>query len=223
MNENKIAFIMCVNDDALYRKSIHYINALLVPDKFTVEIIDIRNQSSMTKGYNEGLRRTDAKYKVYLHQDVFIINKNFMNDIIGIFQEHEEIGLLGVIGSKYIPSDGVWWRSVKKVGTVYDSHRGKKELLDFRQAGNDRLSYVAAIDGLMMITQYDIPWREDIFDGWHFYDISQCMEFSKKNYKIAVPYQEVPWCIHDCGIVKLTDYKKYRLIFLDEYKNELKS
>ena len=30
---------------------------------------------------------------------------------------------------------------------------------------------VEGVDGLLMATQYDIPWREDLFDGWDFYDL----------------------------------------------------
>ncbi len=57
-----------------------------------------------------------------------------------------------------------------------------------------------------MATQYDILWREDIFDKWDFYDASQCMEFIKRGYRIVVPKQVKPWCVHDCGILNLKDY-----------------
>ena len=33
-----------------------------------------------------------------------------------------------------------------------------------------------AVDGLIMATQVDCPWREDLFTGWHFYEISKCKE-----------------------------------------------
>ena len=36
----------------------------------------------MTSGYNNAMKKTDAKYKVYLHQDVFILNHNFLMDIL---------------------------------------------------------------------------------------------------------------------------------------------
>jgi hypothetical protein len=198
-----------------------YINRLVIPDGFTIDIVDMRNQKSMTSGYNRGMINTDAKYKIYLHQDVFITHVNFLINILEIFNRDKGIGMIGVIGAKYIPTDGIWWKSNKKAGKVYDSHRGKVELLDF-QGERKNCEFVSAVDGLIIITQYDIPWREDIFDGWHFYDISQCLEFIKKGYKIAIPYQEEPWCIHDCGIVSLYNYDVYRLILLDEYKDELK-
>ena len=73
-----------------------------------------------------------------------------------------------------------------------------------------------------MITQYDIPWREDIFNGWHFFDVSQSIEFLKKGYQVAVPKQEDPWCNHDCEITTLkNEYEEYRNIFLDQYSTYL--
>ena len=72
---------------------------------------------------------------------------------------------------------------------------------------------------MIMITQYDIKWREDIFDGFDFYDVSQSAEFQMKGYKIGVPHQKSVWCSHVCGYSKLTNYEKYRKKFCDEYKN----
>ena len=40
---------------------------------------------------------------------------------------------------------------------------------------------------------------KDLFDGWDFYDISQCQEFRRTGYKVVVPKQEEAWCIHDDG------------------------
>ena len=54
-----------------------------------------------------------------------------------------------------------------------------------------------AVDGLLIATQYDIPWREDILTGWHMYDTAMCMEMRRAGYKVAVPNQEEDfWCIH---------------------------
>lgn len=38
---------------------------------------------------------------------------------------------------------------------------------------------VEALDGLLIATQYDLPWREGLFQGWDIYDISQCTEFRR--------------------------------------------
>lgn len=221
LDHKKICFITCVNDEQTYEEALLYIQQLNIPEDYSIEALCIRNAKSLSKGYNDALKKSDAKYKVYMHQDVFIINKNFIKDFIYIFENHKTIGMLGVAGTKTIPSSGIWWESPYKYGKVYDSHSGIMELLDFDRVKNE-YEKIKAIDGLIMITQYDIPWREEIFDGWHFYDMSQSLEFQKAGYEVAVPKQDTPWCIHDCGIVNMqNNYGKYRNIFLSEYAKEL--
>lgn len=221
MNNNKICFISCVNDEILYAECIKYIENLYIPDEFQIETIAIKEAKSMTSGYNEAMKNSDAKYKIYLHQDTFIINKNFILDMLSIFERHEKIGLMGVAGAKTIPTNGVWWDSIHKYGKVYESHTGKMELLAFNEV-KKRYEDVKAIDGLIMMTQYDIPWREDIFDGWHFYDVSQSIEFRLAGYEVVIPNQYEPWCIHDCELLQnLEDYNLYKKKFIDSYNRDV--
>lgn len=215
---NKIAFITCVSDNDLYNTCVKYINKLHIPSDTIIETIRISNPSSMTSGYNKGMQETDAKYKVYLHQDLYILNKNFIQDILTIFS-NRDTGMLGVIGAKKIPRCGVWWESLEKVGQIYDTHLGRRELLNFTTQKENEL--VEVIDGCIIVTQYDLPWREEVFDGWHFYDLSQCVEFRKKGYKIVIPFQTSTWCFHDCGIVNLTNYEKDRIKFLTYYSKDI--
>ncbi|HHW01018.1 MAG TPA: glycosyltransferase [Clostridiaceae bacterium] len=221
MNERKICFISCVNDHELYREALYYINHLEVPQGYEIECISIENAKSMAQGYNKAMKLSDAKYKVYLHQDVYIINKFFIKDILNIFENNEKIGMLGVAGAKTVPTNAIWWESGEKCGKVYDTHTGQNNLLSFGEVKSD-YETVKAIDGLIMITQYDIPWREDIFDGWHFYDLSQSMEFIRAGYDVAIPNQVNPWIIHDCGIVNVINgYEDYRKLFLEEYSKDI--
>lgn len=220
MNNQKIAFIYCVNDYALYEESIEYIQSLNIPDGYEIEMIPIENAPSITSGYNKGMASSDAKYKVYLHQDVFIRNKNFIVDILSIFEKNPEFGMLGVAGAKTIPLSGVWWESSKKIGKVYENHTGNMDLLQFADV-TQTVEEVSAIDGLIMITQYDLFWREDLFAGWHFYDLSQSMEFIKAGYQVGIPMQETPWCIHDCGVVNVSNgYEESKTIFIRNYQEE---
>jgi hypothetical protein len=219
MNANKICFITCVNNEELYQKCLTYIHSLVVPIGYEIETMAIRAAVSMTGGYNEAMRRTDAKYKVYLHQDVYIINKNFFQEILAFF-EYPQIGMIGVAGSRQIPRSGVWWEAESLYGKVYDSHTGMIGLLSFNEV-EDEYKEVQGIDGLIMITQFDLPWREDIFTGWHFYDLSQSREFHRAGYKVIIPMQQQPWCIHDCGLVNVSGYQHYRQVFLNEYAQEL--
>lgn len=217
MDQYKLCFISCVNDEELYEESVRYINSLHVPEGIVIEFVSIRNACSMTEGYNRGMKMSDAKYKIYLHQDVFLINKKFITEILDLFHSHPNVGMLGVIGAKQIPPSGVWWEAKEQYGAVIEnSFNSKMRILSPGEVTND-IEIVEGIDGLIMITQYDLPWREDIFDGWHFYDISQCMEFINAGFRVGIPRQDQPWSIHDCGVPSTESYDVYQQIFLDYY------
>ena len=70
MNEKKICFIACVNDIDFFNECLLYIDRLYVPDGFEIDVLSIEEAKSMTSGYNEGMNASDAKYKIYLHQDI---------------------------------------------------------------------------------------------------------------------------------------------------------
>lgn len=216
IEEKKICFISCVNNKLQYEECLKYINSLSVPEGFCVETIQINNAKSMAAGYNEAMKKSNAKYKVYLHQDLFIINKNFIYDIVNTFNSSNKIGMIGCIGAKRFPESAVWWEAKLKSGKMYNSYKGKMEFTEFGSC-QDQTELVWAIDGAIMITQDDLGWREDLFDGWHFYDISQSVEFKLKGLEIAIPKQIEPWCIHDSGTVSIEELNKYRKVFLKEY------
>lgn len=218
-NKRKIAFIICVNNEAFFNECKLYIDQLSLPKGFTTEIVPVRDAKSMAAGYNMGMSRTDAKYKIYMHQDVFIINPNFLNDILLVFKQNWKIGMIGVIGSTALPVSGVQWHG-DRVGNLYLLDSDNCDFNGYEYKKEDGLTEVQVLDGLLIATKEDIPWREDLFDGWDFYDSSQCFEFSRRGYKIVVPEQRKPWVAHEDGdVMNLYAYDKYRRIFLNEYLN----
>lgn len=216
--KEKIAFITCVNDESVYNEALLYLRHLLLPEDMQAEYIPIYDAVSMTAGYNQALHSSKAKYKVYLHQDAFLIYPETVRECLRIFMEHPEIGMIGLAGCKKLPKNGIWWQGDETYGIV--AHALEPESLQVTAYGRGVGDFqtVQAIDGVFMATQYDIPWREDLFTAWHFYDISQSMEFARQGYEVIVPQQEEPWCVHACGRKELGDYDKWRQIFLQEYR-----
>lgn len=216
---NKIDFICCVRDKNKFNLTLDSIKQLNIPPQFKASIITLENKESYTSSYNAAMQKSNAKYKVYLHDDITILNKNFIYDILNIFNSSSNIGLIGVVGAKSMPHNGIWWESDRIYGKIYDSHTGFMQLLEFNTIHNE-YEKVEVIDGLIMITQYDLPWREDLFNGWHFYDISQSFKFRKNGYEVVVPRQNLAWCKHDCGIFKEHEqFEYYRKTFVNEYLN----
>lgn len=214
MNEKQIAFIICVNNATAYEECLFYLDRLRVPDGYDKDIVAIQEAPSMTCGYNAGMQSTEAKYKVYLHQDVLILNQNFILDVLNVFQTDNQIGMLGMIGSRNLGPDAI---AVAAWDTGKVLHNLNPQFLAYEEPQEGDYTEVTALDGLLLVTQYDVWWREDIFDGWDFYDISQCMEFRRAGYKVVVPYQESPWCYHDNSYSKMLHYDRYRKRFIQEY------
>lgn len=214
MNTRKICFILCVNKEQYQNEALYYISRLHVPEGYEIEVCTVWEATCMTAGYNEGMRSSDAKYKIYLHQDVFIVNSNFLYELLHIFSD-ETIGMIGMVGSPHLPDSGVMWFG-ERVGKLISNNGYYSERVAFTDIEME-YKEVEAIDGFLMATQYDIPWREDIFKKWDFYDVSQCIEFRKSGYKIVVPRMDEPWVIHDNGMLNLTAYyeerKKYKEVY----------
>ena len=217
LNEHEICFIICTNDARYEEECLLYISQLQVPEEYAVDVLTVKDALSMASGYNEAMKASDAKYKVYLHQDVFIRNRHFIYDILDIFQE-KDIGMIGMVGTAELSNDGVMWN-----GSRCGSFQNIKKMMKSGAVSGftditTRYQDVVAIDGLMMITQYDLPWREDLFKGWDFYDISQCGEFLKAGYRIVTAGQQPQsWFIHDCGTQSMWHYEENRRIFLENY------
>lgn len=199
MDSHSFLFVVCVNDESLYSRCKSHIMQLTVPPSYSVDIMPIYDSASMASSYNKALKHP-SKYKIYLHQDTFIIHQHFLHDMLHIFQSHQELGLLGVAGCKTLPPNGIWWESGHRMGKVIEYRGNAYHPLDFEHGDEDGLfTPAAAIDGLLMAAQYDVEWREDLFRGFHFYDTSQSLEFQKHGYQVGVACQKDPWCLHFCG------------------------
>jgi len=220
MNDKKICFIICTNSQLFLDENMRYIERLVIPEGYEIDVISITEAKSITEGYNEGMKASDAKYKVYMHQDVFILYPYFLQSIIDIFNSDNRIGMIGLIGAEEMASDGMLWHNATR-GLLYEACKeecvGTMDYGSYQYQLADGLWDVKAVDGLVMVTSTDVPWREDVFDRWDFYDVSQSFEMIRAGYKVVVPEQKLPWCLHDDGITNFKNYDRYRKICLKEY------
>lgn len=221
MDEKKFCFIICTNSQLFFDENMRYLERLVIPDGYAVDVIGITDAKSITEGYNEGMTASDAKYKIYMHQDVFILYPYFLQSVLDIFSSDAQIGMIGMVGAEEMSGDAIMWHCDRR-GMLYEACTEQvieKLTYDtYLYQIEDGLWSVKAIDGLMMITSKDVMWREDIFDGWDFYDVSQSLEMIRAGYKIVVPEQKMPWCLHDDGILNFKNYDKYRKICMQEYR-----
>ena len=199
MNQKQIAFIICANDAMYYEECMRYINELEIPEGYTIDTLCIQEAESMAQGYNAAMEASEAKYKVYLHQDTFILNKSFLKDMLAVFESDNQIGMLGVVGTQDAYNDAESYLDWT-IGNI-DGCTGRRPIEDtFCQDKTKAYVEVTAISGVLIATQYDIPWMETKAGEWEFYNIYQSMSIQKVGYKVVVPYQEKAWCYHDADI-----------------------
>ena len=215
MNSKKVAFIMCVNDEEQFHEAALYLQHLQMPLGITAEILPIGGAVSMCAGYEQGRIASEAKYKIYMHQDVLVIRKNLIEEIITLFAD-SKVGLIGLAGCEQLPSSGIWWEGNGLHNKI--AHALSAEHISVAE-GVVPQCHVQAADGVFLATQYDIPWRADLLNGWHFYDISMCQEYRRQGYDVILPRQEEPWIIHQTRHrMAGDDYEEQRQIFLQTYK-----
>ena len=220
MNGKKFSFLIVTSKEEYYNECVYYIGNLKVPEGYVVECVPVTHASGMASGYNAAMQVTDAKYKIFLHEDVFILNRHFLQDLLTIFEMDPQIAMIGATGIKKLPQDMLLW-GAPRVGALYNSGLGRTDYESYSYKKEDGLEDVECVDGLLMATCVDLKWRADLFDGWDLYDAAQSLEFKRKGYRLVVPGQRLPWVYYDRPIVGVWNYNKYRKIFQQEYQKEL--
>ena len=219
-DENKIAIIACVNDEIMYQESLAYIEKLEIPEGMELELLEIQGAESMCSGYQEAMESSNARYKIYMHQDVFLLYRKILPRIIEIFRQDSTVGIIGLGGCRQLPQDKpIWWSSQEKYGKVYNRLSYERIQMNIYGEVLEDCMSMEALDGIFLATQYDLPWRQDLFHGWHFYDISHTRDFIDAGYKAVIPRQEKPWVMHYAGM-KVADESYYDAmkIFQDNYR-----
>ena len=211
-------FIACVNRPFMMEECRRYIDRLYVPEGWQTEVTTITEAPSMAAGYNKaiGMRVGDAPrtdevpIRIYLHQDVFFVNRWILYNLLEIFSGHTDIGMIGVAGTPKMHPTG------DHLGCVFQENDLPYE--EERLAGDIICRDAAVVDGFFIATSVDVPWREDLFDGFDFYDVSQGYEMRKAGYRVAVPDMRSPWAVHDDGrVLSLYRYNHYRKVFMEHY------
>jgi len=190
-----LAFLCCADDDQKLARLRRSIDALELPQGFETELYVERGVASLTSGYNRLLAASaEWRYKAYVHQDVVILNRNLVDDVLRLFRRRT-LALVGAAGCRYLPESYVWWDGSGVLGRVVEYDDGTERLLDLEQPEGE-YELVEAVDGLCLITQHDLPWDEAI-EGFHFYDVAQSTRYVLAGYELAVPRQDEPWFGHD--------------------------
>ena len=214
MNDKKIAVIaQCETDGHAAIRP--YLDAVDVPQGYEVELIEVPAGGYVADTYRRAMEQSDAKYKVYLSAGSILLRLNFFAEMLRIFEADAGIGIMGLVGAKQLSTTGLLAASPFVKGRLlYTDDTG------FRGAEIEgAMEEVMAVSADLIATQYDIPWRSDLFHRDCFFVEAQCIEFRRKGYHAVVPQQDAPWLLTSKRTGAADEAS--REVFLDTYSMEI--
>jgi glycosyltransferase involved in cell wall biosynthesis len=155
-----------------------------------IEVIEIiNNGESLTHAYNRGLKQAKNDIVVFCHDDLTLETKQWGNKLIKQFSKNSEFGIIGVAGSKSLPTSGQWWEDRSKMyGRVQHTHEGNSWLSSYSEDLGQELEEVAVVDGVFFAvdkSKLKVEFNESV-EGFHFYDVTFCFENHLKGVKVGV-------------------------------------
>ena len=168
----------------------HLIKTCGLGDK-KVEVIEIVNKGdrSLTECYNEILKRAKYNHVVFCHDDITIETSQWGTKLLKQFARNPEYGIIGVAGTKHLPSSGRWWEQTKKMyGRVAHTHEGKTWLSSYSNDLGHNIEKTIIVDGVFFAVDKRLllaTFDEEV-KGFHFYDVTFCFENYIKGVNIGV-------------------------------------
>lgn len=215
MNWKKIAIIIHKTDENFYDKIVESIKKLIVPKGYTLDILPAEGEERFA-AYNVEMKKSDAKFKIYMDDKISLLDKNLFQNIIKVFKADKKIGVVGISGAINLSTHGICLDSAKRCGKVFFGP--EKRSVNWGDIKGD-YQEVESVDGWLMATQFDVDWREDIFHTTAFGDSGQCLEFRRKGYKVVVMNTNEPslWFTQEKWMID----GQSRQNFLKEYSKDL--
>lgn len=177
--KNGIAVVVCSKSDSEQKKD--FIQQIKDTCGCNAHVYFLINQEGigLTKIYKNFLENEelDNDIVVFIHDDIEFLKKNWGKEIIRLFREHKDYGIIGVAGSAQFDENGAWWQYDKKYGQVLHKTDKGTWLTCFSPLLDKDLEEVCVIDGLFMaIDRKRIAKNfDDNIEGFNMYDIDFCL------------------------------------------------
>ena len=210
-----VAYILCASNPDYVNELLLYLQRQRLAEGDSGSIYVIWNSKSMTSGYNLAMALSKAKYKIYIHQDTFLFDRDYTRKLIETMKA-EDYDLLGLAGCDNIPADGRWGYSPQsEIHMCLYQDMVLYIMNSVTEQPETKTLETAIEDGVLLATRQNVRWREDLFQYYHFYDLSECIEYRKLGYKVGFYNNGEAGVLHEVFIAKGTKEKEY-LIRYDE-------
>jgi GT2 family glycosyltransferase len=184
-----LSIIICGKDDRKF-DDVQRVFQRLLPN-VDHEIIGMKGVSSLTSGYNQGVRRAKFDKLIFCHDDIVILDRDFARKLLGRMEQYD---ILGIAGTNRL-CDAKWPTSGPAHLFGHVIHVDKRpENIEYKiEIYNTAMRVfggMQAMDGVFLATHRRvverIPFDETTFDGFHMYDIDFTFRAYLAGMKLAV-------------------------------------
>ncbi|MBP1639430.1 MAG: hypothetical protein H6Q17_1013 [Bacteroidetes bacterium] len=191
-----LSLIICSRNQELSTQLKENIHTTIGCEYELVMIDNSRNTYSIFEAYNEGVKRAKYPYLCFMHEDVRFHTQDWGNNLIKHFQSDNSVGLIGVVGTHFIPKTLSYWcdttlLSGRLIQGQTINNRYTHTLVEHTQYTLEKnFIEAAAIDGFWFSIKRnlfnEIAFDEKLHEGFHFYDMDISMQVISNNYKIII-------------------------------------
>lgn len=188
---------------------------------FEILIYNNFDEYSLTEIYNIGLNNSKHDIVVFLHNDIDFNTKNWGRILLNKFNT-SKYGILGVAGTTNMNYDGMWWSDRNKmIGGLYHSKNNKKYETKYSNSYGKEIIDVCIVDGVFIAVNKNClnSCFNENFKGYHFYDISFCIDNYISGTKIGVIF-DIKITHYSIGETN-DEWEMNRLKFLSLYDKTL--
>jgi glycosyltransferase involved in cell wall biosynthesis len=188
-----------------------------------IEVIEKINngEKSLSQVYNEIINESENDIIVLCHDDILFETNGWYSKLLKHF-EKTEYGIIGVAGTTYLPSSGMWWEQKgRMVGIVNHEHEGKKWVSKYSDQFGNGVRDTVIVDGLFIVI--DRRRIKHTFDesvpGFHLYDVNFCFKNFLEGVKVGV-ITNIRITHKSIGMVN-QQWDDNRKMFAEKYKDNL--
>lgn len=178
-------------------------------------------EKSLSQVYNEILNEATTDIVILCHDDIYFDSTAWYPKILKHF-EKTDYGILGVAGTSYLPTSGMWWEDRRKmIGIVNHEHEGKKWESKYSESFGNNVEPSIIVDGLFIAIHKKRIKHNFVeeFEGFHFYDIPFCFENYLSGVKVGV-ITNIRITHKSIGQTN-EQWEKNRQLFEDKYESSL--
>lgn len=189
MSKNNEVVSVVISTRKIDETYVSHVKKMFSHPKTQILIYENDGEKSLTQIYNIGLKESVNDIVVFMHDDLILETTNITPKITKMFEKHPEYGIIGIAGTDKLTS-GMWWQNRDNMfGVVGHLHQGKRHVNRYSKGVfNDVLKDVVVVDGLFFIVHKNRIKKEfnEEFEGFHFYDISFCVENHLEGVKVGL-------------------------------------